>query len=104
MLHLKAVDLKGAAKDILQQEGAEITDVGRAIDRRATAIHPEGGAAGLEQQGTNLAAHGIVQEDRHTVSLDRKEGHPRARRKRHRPKNGLRPTVRRAIKTLSPPP
>jgi hypothetical protein len=89
MLHLEAVDLERATEDVLQEEGPEVADVGRAVHGRTAAIHAEGGAAGLEEQGAHLAAHGVVQEDGHTVRPDRKEARPRARRKRHRPENGL---------------
>ena len=68
VLHLETRDLEGAAQDVLDGERAEITDMGRTIDRRTAAIHAIDVTAGLREQRPLLAGHGVMQEHGHRVS------------------------------------
>jgi len=58
----QAVEFQHAPQDVLNHEGAEVADVGRAIDGRAAAVESER-AAVERAQGTDFAGPGIEKAD-----------------------------------------
>ena len=53
-----------ADEDVGEEEGPEVADVGRAVDRRAAAVDPD--VAGLERlERPGLAGHRVLESDRH---------------------------------------
>jgi hypothetical protein len=66
VLHPEACDLQGAPEDVLDGKRPEVADMGRAINRWAAAIHPEGRTGGLHQERPQLAAHGVMQKNGHS--------------------------------------
>ena len=64
--HAQAAVAQVADQEVREQEGPEVADVGRAVDRRAAAVDPD--VAGLERlEGAGLARERVLQADRHAA-------------------------------------
>ena len=64
MSHLRAVDFEHAAQRVLNEEGAKVADVRRAIDGRAAAVETQGLTA-LCGERLDRAAESIVELNGH---------------------------------------
>jgi hypothetical protein len=64
MLNLSAVDFKNAAEYVLDEKGAKVPDMSRAVNRRATAVKTQRLVA-LGGEWLNGSAECVVELDGH---------------------------------------
>ncbi len=65
LLHLVPVELQRPPQDILKNVGAQIAEVGRAVDRRSTSVQTDPGAAPWGKV-LNLPTESVVEPQGHT--------------------------------------
>ncbi len=63
------VELEGAAKDVLEEEGAEVADVGRAVNRRTAAVEAVEAVGRGGEEGLDGAGEGIVKTEGHREEI-----------------------------------